>query len=227
MNVRKLVIYVSLLFLSQNSLAQTVESDKDTTKKGKVSQVNISFAMTADFAVGYTHLNNSFVDNGTDLSGNLIFKSTKEKKQYLKFGIGWDYQFLTINSNKLLFANKDSIWMKDSNTQLKTNSLNLFYLNLPIIYRNDIVPNLSFEVGMNNKFLLVQENLFRQNTPYTTVMTENFYQNTKFNKYQADIFLRVKLYKNIFVEAKQSLTKIADYSNFNSRPYSISVGIRF
>ena len=228
MKFKKIFICLSLGCLSLQTYAQSTETKSDTTTKVDNSKkLNVSFKMYSELSLGSLQLKNSLVNSGLDLSGNILFLTNKPKKHVVQFGVGFDYQFYALNTNNLLYANKDSLWYNNTGSQLKSNSLNLYYLTLPIIYRNRVSPKFRFEVGLMNKFLFLQENLYRQNTPYNTVMTENMYQNTKFNKYQADVFVRVHLYKILFIEARQSLTQVSGYSNFNSRPYSFSVGLKF
>ncbi len=227
MKFKKVFICLSLGCLSLQTYAQSTETKSDTTTKADNSKkMNVSFSITPEVSLGSINLKNSLANSGLDFNISYLFHTTKEKKQFMQYGIGFDSQFYTLNSNNLLYANKDSLWFNNTGAQLKSNSLNLFYITVPIIYRNTTMKHIAFEIGMSNKFLVLQENLYRQNTPYTTVMTENMYQNTKFNKYQADVFVRVQLYKMLFIEARQSLTQVSGYSNFSGRPNSISVGIK-
>ena len=229
MKFKKIFICLSLGCLSLQTYAQSIETKSDTTLtsiKDTLKKKNVTFKRHSLISVGIINTNNSFINNGIDFSYNILFHSNKIKKQYVEFGIGYDFQFYKLNTNNLLYANNDSLWFNNTGVQLKSNSLNLFYITVPIIYRNTTMKHIAFEIGMSNKFLVLQENLYRQNTPYTTVMTENMYQNTKFNKYQADVFVRVQLYKMLFIEARQSLTQVSGYSNFSGRPNSISVGIK-
>jgi len=227
MKIKKIFICLSLGCLSLHPYAQSTVTKSDTTltsTKDTLYKRNVTFKKQSLISVGIINTKNSFINNGIDLNYNILFHSNKSKKQYVQFGIGYDFQFYKLNTNNLLYANNDSLWFNNTGAQLKSNSLNLSYISIPIVYKNRMLTNLTFEIGLNSKFLFFQENLYRQNTPYTTVKSENVYQNSKFSSYQADVFVRVNIYNDLFVEARQSLTPVSGYSNFNTRPFSFLVG---
>jgi len=227
MKFKKIFIYLLFGCLSFQTYAQATDVNKDTTAlNDTLKKMNVRFRSHSLLSVGIINSKNSIVDNGISIGYSVLYHSTKQKKQYLQFGIGYDYQHYALNTDNVLYAGKDSLWYNNSGLKLKSNSLNLYYISLPIVYKNRMLSNITFEAGLNNKILVYQENLYRQNTPYSSIKTENFYQNSKFNKYQADVFIRVQFNKTIFVEAKQSLTPVSGYSNFNARPFSLSVGIK-
>lgn len=225
MNFKKAFLSFSVCCVCFISKGISQETKTDNLKDTTTKKTTVSLSVSPQFSVGYLNLNNSIVNNGLDIDFNLLFNSTKEKKQQFKIGFGYNYQYLTINSDKLLFANKDSLWFKNTGANLKTNRLALFYFTVPLIYSNQLSSNFKFQVGVNNKFLFLHENYIEENLPYSTRTTEKMYQNTNFNSYQAEAFVRVGIYKSLYVEFKQSITKVSNYSNFSNRPYSFSLGI--
>ena len=226
MKIKQVVL--ALLFCSPIVAGFSQEHDtiaQVASDTSKAKTTTVSFSFSPGFSLGSVNIKNKFVNGGLDFTSKLMCNVIEKKIHSFKIGIGINYQYLSVDNDNFVYANKDSVWFKNSGIQMKSNSLNLYYLTIPILYSNSSIKNLPFEIGLNNKFLMFSENLYREQLPYTTRMTENIYKNSLFKTYQSEIFIRIGIYKLLYLEAKQSLTPISGYGNFNARPFSISLGI--